>query len=420
MQRASTEDRSLEDYESYIDDQQRRAIHEHADSLSDLRVAHVNSTASGGGVAEILRALVPLSNDVGVDTDWLVMDAPDEFFDVTKAVHNGLQGDEIEFTDAMRDTYRRVTEKNVAALDGSYDGIVLHDPQSLGMASTLATRSPETTLVWRCHIDLTAANPAFLAFVRSNLDPIDRVIFSRTAYGREITGIEKGVIHPAIDPLTPKNRPLSALSDGGTEASDLEEYPFDPNRPLLVQVSRFDPWKDPLGVVEAYRAVERSIPGVQLVLAGAMPDDDPEGIEIYREVAAETADDPDIHLLTDLPDAGINAIQRGADVVLQKSLREGFALTVSEALWKETPVVGTDVGGIPLQVEDGANGYLVEPRDLTTVADRLALLLENDEQRRRFGERGRETVRERFLIPRLVRDHLTLLSDVGTEFPRRE
>ncbi|WP_415381639.1 glycosyltransferase [Halosimplex sp. TS25] len=419
MQRASTEDRSLEDYEPYIDGQQRRAIRQHADSLSDLRVAHVNSTASGGGVAEILRTLVPLSNDVGIDTDWLVMDAPAEFFDVTKAVHNGLQGDEIEFTDAMRDTYRRVTEENAAGLDGSYDVIVLHDPQSLGMAATLATQLPETTLVWRCHIDLTAANSAFLAFVRSNLDPIDRVIFSRAAYGREITGIEKDVVHPAIDPLTRKNRPLSALSDGGTEATDLEAYPFDPDRPLLVQVSRFDPWKDPLGVVEAYRTVQQSVPGVQLVLAGAMPDDDPEGIEIYREVATETADDPDIHLLTDLPDAGINAIQRGADIVLQKSLREGFALTVSEALWKETPVVATDVGGIPLQIEDGANGYLVDPSDLTAAADRLALLLENDERRRQFGERGREMVRERFLTPRLVSDYLRLFSDLGAEFTRR-
>lgn len=413
MYNAPTEDKTLTAYDSYIDDQQRRAIHNARDGLAGVRVAHVNSTATGGGVAEIVSSLVPLLNDVGVETDWLIMDATDEFFDVTKAIHNGLQGDQREFTDEMYETYRSTTVENANGLDGSYDVIVLHDPQSLGMAPTLAEQRPETALVWRCHIDLTAATPAFLDFVRSYLDPIDRAIFTLPEYGEEITGPRKAVVHPAIDPLTEKNRPLDELSDDAAEAADLDRYPFDTDRPLVVQVSRFDPWKDPLGVIEAYRDVATSIPDVQLALVGAMPDDDPEGIVVYREVEEATGDDPDVHLLTNLPDAGINALQRGADVALQKSLREGFALTVSEALWKGTPVVGTNVGGIPLQIEDGKNGYLVEPTDITATADRITRLLDDDALKRQLGERGRETVRERFLLPRLVVDYLGLLSDVS-------
>lgn len=412
MQSVSTDARSLADYDPYVDGEQRQAIRTIADELADARVAHVNSTASGGGVAEMLYSLVPVLNDSGVDTDWLVMDAPAAFYDVTKAVHNGLQGDREEISADMRETYRRVTAENASAIDDAYDVLVLHDPQTLGMAPTLAERFPETTLVWRCHIDLTGASPAYLEFVRSHLDPFDRAVFSRREYGREIRDLEKVVVHPAIDPLTAKNCPLEELSGEDAEAANLADYPFETERPLLVQVSRFDPWKDPLGVVEAYRTMRTSIPDVQLALVGAMPDDDPEGREVYREVEAETADDPDVHLLTDLPAGGINALQRGADVVLQKSLREGFALTVSEALWKETPVVGANVGGIPLQVEDGHNGYLVEPRDIDATADRITELLDDDDLRRRFGRRGRETVRQRFLLPRLALDYLRLLDDV--------
>jgi trehalose synthase len=233
------------------------------------------------------------------------------------------------------------------------------------------------------------------------------------AYGERISGVEKTIIYPAIDPLTEKNRPLDELT-GEAAAADVGSYPFDTDRPLLTQISRFDPWKDPQGVIETYRAVTESVPDAQLALVGAMPEDDPEGIEVFRELEAIAADDGDLHLLTNLPDAGINAVQRHADVVLQKSLREGFALTVSEALWKGTPVVGANVGGIPLQIDDGENGFLIDPRDIEQTADRVTRLLEDDQLRRRLGERGRETVREAFLTPRLVDDFLTLLADVTT------
>ncbi|MEF8975187.1 MAG: glycosyltransferase [Halapricum sp.] len=413
MQTRQTDRKTLAAYESHIDEQQHQEIHAVAEEHADTRMGHINSTASGGGVAEILVSVVPLLNDVGVDADWQVMDAPDEFFEVTKTIHNGLQGGQTELTEDMRETYRSVTIENAEALEERYDVLVLHDPQTLGMAPTLAERFPETALVWRCHIDLTDATPAYLEFVQSYLDPIDRAIFTLPEYGEAITGVEIDTIYPSIDPLTEKNRPIEDLSGDAAEAADLERFSFDTDRPLIVQISRFDPWKDPLGVIEAYRNVSASIPDAQLALVGAMPDDDPEGIEVYNEVEEEAGGDPDIHLLTNLPDAGINGLQWGADVVLQKSLREGFALTVSEALWKETPVVGSNVGGIPLQIEDGKNGYLVEPDDIDATADRVIQLLEDDELRRRLGENGRETVREQFLTPRQVLDYLTLLSAAG-------
>jgi trehalose synthase len=410
MHHQPTDDLRVGDYDAYTDDARLREIREAAAELDDIRVAHLNSTASGGGVAELLDSLVPLLNDVGVETDWLVMDAPESFFDVTKALHNGLQGEAGELTDSMRETYRSVTESNAEAHPSGYDVVVLHDPQSLGMAPTLAERFPGTPLVWRCHIDLTDATPPYLEFVTSYLDPVDRAIFTLSEDAAGVDGVETDVVHPAINPLTAKNCPLEELSGEAAAAADLEGYPFDADRPLVAQVSRFDSWKDPLGVVEAYRSVTDAVPEAQLALVGAMPDDDPEGMEVYREVEAATDDNPDVHLLTNLPDAGINAIQRRADVVLQKSLREGFALTVSEALWKETPVVGTAVGGIPLQVEDGVNGFLDDPADVGATADSVLELLDDDEKRRRFGRRGRKRVRERFLTPRLLSDYLGVLS----------
>ncbi|MFC6837272.1 glycosyltransferase [Halomarina ordinaria] len=411
MQFAPTADRTFASYAPLLDDRTQRAIRERAGAVSDLTVCHVNTTASGGGVAEMLRSLVPLSTDLGVEADWQVMTAPDAFYEVTKAIHNGLQGDGASLTEAMEATYHETVAENAAAVERRYDVVVLHDPQTLGMVGHLAERFPETTFVWRCHIDLTDPAPETLAFFESDLERVDRVVVSRQEYARPLD-TEATVIHPAIDPLAPKNRPLADLTGEAAAAADLDRYPVDPDRPLLVQVSRFDPWKDPLGVVEAYRLVAEDVPDVQLAFVGGMPDDDPEGQEIYDAVEGETADDESVHLLTDLPDAGVNAMQRAADVVLQKSLREGFALTVSEALWKRRPVVGTNVGGIPLQITDGENGYLVEPRDIEATAERCRRLLEDEALAERLGEGGRETVQRRFLLPRLLADYCELFADV--------
>ncbi|MWG34563.1 glycosyltransferase [Halomarina oriensis] len=412
MESAPTTDRTFDAYAPLLDDETRREIRDGATAVSDLRVAHVNTTASGGGVAEMLGPLVALSNDLGVDTDWHLMTAPDAFYEVTKAIHNGLQGDGDPLTETMGATYRETVAENAAAFRGDYDVVVLHDPQTLGMADALHERFPETVFVWRCHIDLTDPSPAYLDFFDEDLAAVDHVVVSRDAYATSLPDVGTTVVHPAIDPLTAKNRPLDELTGDDAAAAALDRYPVDPGRPLLLQVSRFDPWKDPLGVVDAYRQVRESVPGVQLAFVGGMPDDDPEGLEVYEAVEAETIDDPDVHLLTNLPDAGVNVMQRVADVVLQKSLREGFALTVSEALWKETPVVGTDVGGIPLQVEDGENGYLVGPEDIDATADRCRRLLEDDALAERLGEQGRETVRRKFLIPRLLADYCDLFERV--------
>ncbi|SEP10920.1 trehalose synthase [Halogranum amylolyticum] len=326
MYHASTEEQTLSAYDPYITDQQRNEIQETAAGLTDLRVAHVNTTASGGGVAEMLHGVVPLANDLNVDTDWLVMEASEDFFDVTKAMHNGLQGERSELTEEMCELYRSVTVRNAESLEESYDVLILHDPQTLGMVPTVAERFPETALVWRCHIDLTDATPAYLEFAQSHMEPIDSAVFTLPEYGESISGVEKVSIYPAIDPLTEKNCPLEELTGEAAEAANVESYPFDATRPLMTQISRFDPWKDPQGVIETYQTVTESVPEAQLALVGAMP----EGIRVFRELEDVAEDDDDVHLLTNLPDAGINVLQREADVVLQKSFREGFALTVSE------------------------------------------------------------------------------------------
>lgn len=406
MRSPITTARSLADYEAVTPDDQMAALYSAADDLGDVRVLHLNSTATGGGVAEILHSLVPLSNDLGIDTDWQVMDAEESFFEVTKAMHNALQGQEVTFTEEMEATYRRVTERNATALEAGYDVVVLHDPQTLGMARALKDRFPDTRIVWRCHIDLTDANERYLQAVVDDVRRVDHAVFSRPEYGRGVD-VPTSIIHPSIDPLTDKNRPLDR-EEIAVERDRLFPIEFGDDSPVITQVSRFDPWKDQFGTIEMYRRIKDAVPGAQLVLAGGMADDDPEGREVYEEVVAATADDPDVHLLTNQPDTTIDFLQRESAVVVQKSLREGFGLVVSEALWKRTPVIGSTVGGIPLQIEDGKNGYLVDPDDVDGAAARLERLLADDDLRRQLGERGRETVRERFLLPRHLLDYAEL------------
>lgn len=373
-----------------------------ADMVGDRRVLHINSTATGGGVAELLRSIVPLSNDLGVQTDWLVMDATDEFFGVTKGMHNGLQGDAPPLTDDMKATYREVNDRNATELEEDYEIVVVHDPQPLGMLEHIERTMSNVTIVWRCHIDLTDPAPGYLDFVSSFMDPIDHAVFSRSAFARTVAlGAPTTIIYPAIDPLTDKNRSLPDETLAA-ERDRLDPLSFD--APILTQISRFDPWKDQFGTLEAFRRASRTIPELQLALAGGMAGDDPEGLEFYERIAAEAVDEPDVHVLTDLPDTRVNVLQRVSDVVMQKSLREGFGLVVSEALWKGTPVVGSRVGGIPLQIVDGHTGYLVGREDVPAAADRVVSLLADDDRRRSFGRNAREHVRQGFLLPRQLRD----------------
>ncbi len=407
MERPPTADRPLSAYADLLGGDRLDSLRERGESLSDTRVCHVNSTASGGGVAELLRSLVPLFEDVGVETDWAVMEADEPFFDVTKQIHNGLQGDDEPLTPEMYETYRETTERNAHAFSGEYDVVVLHDPQPLGMIGALRERFPDTRFVWRCHIDCTAATEPYLDLLSSHLEHVDHAVFSREVYGETI-GIEpRSIVYPAIDPLTEKNRPLTE-SEERAERERLSAVPFEGEEPILTQVSRFDPWKDPLGVIEAFREVQREVPGAQLVLLGGMADDDPEGREVYERVLAEAGEDASVHLLTNEPDLTVNYVQRRSDVVVQKSIREGFGLVVSEALWKRTPVVASRVGGIPLQIDDGETGYLTDPDDTGAVADRVTRLFSEPALRERLGENAREHVRDRFLLPRQLGDYLDL------------
>ncbi|WP_114576250.1 glycosyltransferase [Saliphagus sp. LR7] len=402
-------DRSVETYAAITDPEWPERLRTLAKPLSEVGILHVSSTATGGGVAELLRSIVPVCRDLGVRSDWLVMDATDEFFEATKAIHNGLQGSGDPLTEAMKSTYRAVTERNAAEIDGRYDLVVLHDPQPLGMLDRLEDRLPAAAFVWRCHVDLTDPLPEYLAFVSDYVRRFDHAIVSRSAYEANVEAPSTSVVHPSIDPLAEKNR---AVDEGTATAERDRMAPISFDDPIVAQVSRFDPWKDQFGTLEAFRLAREQVSGLQLVLAGGMAGDDPEGVEIYERVARTAADDPDVHVLTDLPDMRVNVLQREADVVVQKSLREGFGLVVSEALWKRTPVVGSTVGGIPLQIEHGRNGYLVGPEDVPGVATSLVALLENEDQRAAFGANGRKRVRERFVLPRQLADLLEALVTV--------
>jgi trehalose synthase len=398
----------LADYRPIVGDAAVDEIQRLAEPLRGARVLHLNATAFGGGVAEILSALIPLMNDLGLKADWRIMSGADEFFAVTKAIHNGLQGMFVPWTPAMRDTWLHYNRLNADLMDGEYDFVVVHDPQPAGvLALGLERGRPKVgKWVWRCHIDLTAAQPELWDFLRPSLAPYDAAVFTLKQYAKEDVPTPRiFCLPPAIDPLSPKNVQLAP----DTVEAILSRYAIDPHRPLLTQVSRFDPWKDPLGVIDAYRLVKREIPEIQLVLVASMAHDDPEGWSYYERTARRAGEDMDIQILTNLTGAGnveVNAIQTAARVVVQKSLREGFGLVVSEALWKGRPVVAGNVGGIPLQVLDGVTGYLATSP--AACADRILYLLRHPGEADSMGAAGREHVRANFLITRYLCDHLKM------------
>jgi trehalose synthase len=372
--------------------------------LQGARVLHVNATSYGGGVAEILQSEIPLLRDLGLAADWQVIDGDKAFFSVTKKIHNCLQGARGRLTPAERDVYLASSEGNARRLEGQFDIIVVHDPQPLSLCQlnpNLAAR-----WIWRCHIDTCEPNRQVWRFLKPYLGNYDAAIFTREEFVPDDVPVDRiEIIPPAIDPLNPKNMDLSRAQ----ARRILGWLGLDETRPLMVQVSRFDPWKDPLGVIRAYQLVKRRVPDIQLALVGSMAYDDPEGWEVYRSILPEAQRDPDIHLFTNLMGVGnveVNALQRLADVAIQKSLREGFGLVVSETLWSRTPVVAARVGGIPLQLQDRVGGFLVD--SVEGCADRTLWLLQHPGQSRAFAARGRERVRERFLLTRLIADELRL------------
>ncbi|HID87812.1 MAG TPA: glycosyltransferase [Anaerolineae bacterium] len=410
LQTVEVQPKSLADYRPIVGEEVIVSIRELAADLQGARVLHVNATAYGGGVAEILSSLVPLMRDVGLDAQWQVIAGADEFFSVTKAFHNGLQGAEIPLTAEMKAIYDRYNERNAAAFEGDHDFIVVHDPQP---AALLHFHGPEGGghWIWRCHIDTSTPNPAFWEFLTPYLNLYEAGIFTMEKYvGPGLDFPHLAIIPPTIDPLSPKNAPMPLERAREIVAS----FGPNPEQPLITQVSRFDPWKDPLGVIDAYRLVKREIPQVQLALVGSMASDDPEGWHYLDRTIRHAGEDFDIHILHNFHGVGaleVGAFQTASDVIVQKSIREGFGLVVTEALWKGKPVVGGRAGGIPLQVLDGETGFLVG--DVEECAQRALYLLRNPEKARAMGTRGREHVRGNFLITRHLRDYLQLFRDLS-------
>ena len=395
---------SVDAYAPFIGEAAVAELRRFAAPLAGARVLHLNATSFGGGVAELLPTMTALMRDLGLDAEWRVIPGDEAFFDVTKSIHNGLQGMSVGLDAARRATYAAAQERIAKAFEGTYDFVLVHDPQPAGLRRLL----PEAPghWIWRCHIDLTAADPETWAFLRPEVEAYDAAIFTLPEYVQPDLDLERlAYIPPSIDPLSPKNR----IGDPASSGPVVARFGVDPGRPLLLQVSRFDPWKDPLGVIDVYRRVKASVPGLQLSLVGSMATDDPEGWRIYQQVLRYAGVDPDLTILSNLDGVGaveVNAFQQASTVVLQKSLREGFGLTVSEALWKGKPVVAGRVGGIPMQLGD-TGGRLVDTID--GAVDACAELLGDAGLRQRLGEGGRERVRQHFLSTREVRDHLSLL-----------
>ena len=376
-----------------------------ASPLAGAKVVHVNSTRVGGGVAEILAKMIPLFRALGIDAHWEVITGESEFFECTKGMHNTLQGIRIPLDASLLRVYEETNAHNAEILRPvlqDADFVFIHDPQPAPLLAHCPDRRGKW--IWRCHIDASHPYRPVWNYLRRFVAPYDASIFSLAAFAQELPHPQY-LIPPSIDPLSEKNVTL------GPEAirECCERYRVDPQRPLVVQVSRFDRFKDPLGVIGAYRLAKQHLPALQLVLAGGGAADDPEGEAVLAEVRASAQGDPDIHLLLLPSDAHleINALQRAADVVLQKSVREGFGLTVTEAMWKGKPVIGGNVGGIRLQVINHYTGFLVNTPE--GAALRIRYLLHQPERMRTLGENARVFVQDNFLITRHLREYLTLM-----------
>jgi trehalose synthase len=376
-----------------------------AQRLKGLRVVHVNSTRLGGGVAEILVKLVPLMQALGIDTSWEVITGDEDFFQCTKGFHNALQGDRIEIPDSQLHSYEKTNQhcaRTLAPLLEAADLVMIHDPQPAPLLSLCPQRKGRW--IWRCHIDLSHPYRPVWKYLRKFLETFDASIFSLSDFAQPLPHPQY-LIPPSIDPLSEKNVDLDEEEVKGV----YERFHLDPERPIMLQVSRFDRFKDPLGVIRAFRLAKKYVPDLQLVLAGSQASDDPEGRLVLSEVEVFSEDDDDVHVL-DLPaDAHrtINGLQRAADVVLQKSIKEGFGLTVTEAMWKGKPVIGGNTGGIRLQVINNHTGFLVNTPE--GAALRVRYLLERPMKLQAMGQKAKEFVRENFLITRQLREYLTLM-----------
>ncbi len=399
--------KSLSDYTHIVGRDLVEEIRALAEPLQGARVVHLSATAFGGGVAEILYTLVPLMKDVGLQCEWQVIYGREEFFNATKLMHNALQGAPEDLTEEQWGVWERYNEMNSRELAGGWDVCLVHDPQPAAMHQLVPEKA--SGWLWRCHIDLSTPNPLTMQRLLPYVSRYPQSLFHMDQYVPPGMQGNVNIVPPAIDPLAPKN--MALLPDDASYVC--HQFGIDVDRPLITQVSRFDPWKDPLGVIDAYRLVKEQLPEVQLALVGSMASDDPEGWDYFNATIAHADGDPDVHILNNFNNVGaieVNAFQSHSDVLIQKSTREGFGLTVSEALWKGRPFIGGRVGGIPLQVEDGVSGYLVD--DVETCADRALGILRDPGLGKGLGRRGKEDVRRHFLTPRYLRDYLRIFAEL--------
>ncbi len=399
--------KSMDDYLPIVGEKVIGEIHRKARHLVNKHIVHVNSTAYGGGVAEILNNLIILLNDIAVDSGWRVLIGTSDFFTVTKKFHNALQGQDINLSANKKQLYMDTNERFGRFTHLDHDCVIIHDPQPLPLIKIKKKIQP---WVWRCHIDITQPNPELWAYLKAFILRYDLIIISSERYRKSDIPIEQRIIHPSIDPLSMKNIDLSE----NMLASTLKKHSIPLDKPLITQVSRFDPWKDPEGVLKVFEHVKQTV-DCRLVFCYNMAPDDPEGIIIYnkmKKAARKHLENGDVLFVLGDNQMLVNSLQKTSSVILQKSIREGFGLTVSEAMWKGTPVVASNVGGIPEQIIDGETGLLVDPHDIRACADRVTALLKDPKGAEDMGRKAREHVRKNFLITRHLNDYLGLLIDL--------
>jgi trehalose synthase len=397
----------LNDYRKIVGDKIISEIYKKSRGLYGKSMIHLNSTYMGGGVAEILNSLVPLFNDIGIDAGWRVIHGNPDLFNITKKFHNALQGDKINLSEMKKKLYIQTSEDFSVYTHLDHDCVIIHDPQPLPLINFYRKKQP---WIWRCHIDISHPNKQLWEFLKEFILKYDGAIFSSEEYKKDDIYLDQKIIHPVIDPLSPKNMELSE----NVISKYLKKFGVPTDKPLLTQISRFDKWKDPEGVIEVFKLVKQKV-DCRLVLCGSMATDDPEGVKIFEKVkkkANRSIETGDVHLITSENNILVNALQRRSDVIIQKSIREGFGLVISEALWKERPVVASNVGGIPLQIVDGVNGFLVDPFNNEGFADRIVEIIKHPNIGKEIGKKGKESVRKKFLVTRLLSDYLDLMRDM--------
>lgn len=405
--------RKIEEYAKIVGNNAIEELKHKASKFKGLRVLNISSTAFGGGVAELLYTKVPLMADLGLDAKWQVIGGDTPFFTVTKNIHNGLQGMDFLLTDHMVDIYEDRSKSNAQALTSEADVYIVHDPQPLGMIQFLnSAKRKQAKWIWRAHLDLTQPQPEVLKYISRFTSQYNAAVMTLAEYAKPQMNIKKFYqLAPSIDPLSSKNSDLSR--EAVAEILDRLPEPIDRNKPILTQVSRFDPWKDPFGVIDTYRLVKKDFADLQLVMVASMAADDPEGWHYFEKTARYAGVDRSIMFFSNVTGVGnveVNAIQRASNVVMQKSKREGFGLVVSEAMWKEKPVIGTRAGGIKLQIKDNENGFLIDTTE--EAAEKAKFLLTHEREYTEMGKKAHNFIKENFVTPRAIENWLDIFQKI--------